>query len=229
MVLDLFSGLGGWSQAFKDRGHSIITIDNEPKFKPTICRDIMELKPDYFKDDEGININFDIVLASPPCNCFSVASVYRHWDKDTKKPKDEATRQAIRLIGHTLNLIMNIQPRFWILENPRGMLRRVLGPPAVTTYFASWATEEEISIRRAAIRDYRPGSRTKKPTDLWGVIPKGIKWKEPKEWLAAPRGSSRGTQGLKDAALRAKIPYELSKVICLACEKEILGVKKGGA
>lgn len=33
-VLDLFSGLGGWSAAFKDRGHTVFTVDVHPDFKP---------------------------------------------------------------------------------------------------------------------------------------------------------------------------------------------------
>lgn len=37
-VLDLFSGLGGWSAAFRDRGHEVITLDIEPKFKPDIVK-----------------------------------------------------------------------------------------------------------------------------------------------------------------------------------------------
>jgi len=45
-VLDLFSGLGGWSQAFKDRGHEVVTVDIAPKFAPIICKDIMELTPE---------------------------------------------------------------------------------------------------------------------------------------------------------------------------------------
>ena len=43
-VLDLFSGLGGWSAAFKDRGHAVTTLDIEPKFKPDIVKDILEIK-----------------------------------------------------------------------------------------------------------------------------------------------------------------------------------------
>ena len=42
-VLDLFSGLGGFSQAFKDRGHKVTTLDNNPEFNPDICIDIMML------------------------------------------------------------------------------------------------------------------------------------------------------------------------------------------
>jgi hypothetical protein len=207
-VLDLFSGLGGWSQAFKDRGHEVVTVDINPKFNPTIVADVMNLTP---KDFEKYG-QFDIILASPPCNCFSVASVYRHWDKDTKRPKDEETRHAIRLVGHTIWLILNLQPRWWILENPRGMMRKVLGKPVVTTYFASWQTENDN--RKPVF----------KATDLWGVIPEGIKWKKPKTWQDAPRGARTGTQGIKDAELRAKIPYGLSLAVCLACERELKSI-----
>ena len=215
-VLDMFSGLGGFSQAFKDRGHDVVTIDIEKKFNPTICTDIMKITPKELIEGYG---EFDIVLASPPCNCFSVASEYRHWDKKTKKPKDQQTREAIKLIGHTINMIMNLQPRFWILENPRGMLRNVLGKPTVTTFFASW------------------GHWALKPTDLWGVHPE-IDWKKPKKWEKAPRGSKTGVQGIngnkyqkaypenmsmkvRKPELRALIPYELSMAICIACEKEL--------
>jgi hypothetical protein len=59
-----------------------------------------------------------------------------------------------------------------------------------------------------------------KATDLWGVLP-DVKWDKPKTWVKAPRGSRTGTQGIKDSALRAKIPYGLSLAVCLACEREM--------
>ena len=79
-VLDLFSGLGGWSQAFKDRGHLVFTVDIEPKFKPNMTADILNLSA---QDFPKVSSGWDVILASPPCNAFSVASVYRHW-KDGK-------------------------------------------------------------------------------------------------------------------------------------------------
>lgn len=215
-VLDLCSGLGGFSQAFKDIHHEVITVDVEPRFNPTICKDVMELQPKDFSQYG----QFDVILASPPCNCFSIASVYRHWDKTTKKPKDEQTKQAIRLVGHVLWLIINLNPRFWVLENPRGMLRNVLGKPQITTFFASWQDWEERQDSLKAFHDVRKPSF--KATDLWGVFPEGIKWQKPKDWVKAPRGSKVGTQGIKDKDLRAKIPYGLSFAICIACERELL-------
>ena len=213
-VLDLFSGLGGWSQAFKDRGHDVVTIDNDPKFKADIVTDLSKVDHLEFWDSTP----FDIILASPPCNCFSIASVYRHWDKDTKKPKDEETRKAIRLVGNTIKLILDLQPRWWILENPRGMLRNVLGKPSATTYFASWQSDNEREDTLKAFHDKRKPAL--KATDLWGVLP-DMEFSNPLKWEKAPRGSRSGIQGIKDSALRAKIPYGLSLAVCIACEKEI--------
>lgn len=221
-VLDLFSGLGGWSKAFLDRGHNVVTIDIEKKFNPTICLDIMKINAKELTEGYG---EFDVILASPPCNCFSVSSVYHHWDKITKRPKDEATYESIKLIGHTINLILNIFPRFWILENPRGMLRRVIGKPNATVTYCQY------------------GKKIMKPTDLWGVFPKAFKPKSCKNKdkcrQGNPRSSIYGTQGINlkafqknkfsylvkggegNSALRALIPYQLSMAVCLACEKEL--------
>lgn len=219
-VLDLFSGLKGWSEAFEDRGHKVTTVDIEPRFKPTILNDIMNLTP---KDFEKYG-QFDIILASPPCNCFSVMSISRHWNKD-KTPKED-TKKAIQMIGHTIELILNLHPRWWILENPRGMMRRVLGKPSVETTFAAWLTLKDIEFMssKSGKEHFNKNYFVKKPTDLWGVIPKRVKWKEPKKWEYAPRGSRKGIQGIKRADLRAKIPYGLSLAICLACEKEITNI-----
>jgi len=211
-VLDLFSGLKGWSQAFADRGHRVVTVDIENKFEPSICADIRDLSAEDFRKYG----QFDIVLASPPCNCFSIARVFDHWTKD-RRPKDEATFDAIDLVAHAIRLILKLYPRWWILENPRGMLRHILGKPSKTTFFASW------------------GHFAYKPTDLWGVLPEGIGWRKPKKWQKAPRGSNKGIAGLRGdrvkqctenmgnvvraPALRAKIPYGLSEAVCLACER----------
>jgi site-specific DNA-cytosine methylase len=221
-VLDLFSGLGGWSQAFKERGHEIICVDNESKFKPDICADIMFLSDNDFRKYGKI----DIILASPPCNNFSVASVYRHWDKDTGMPKDQKTIDSIKLVAHTLELIVSLMPYFWVLENPRGMMRRVLGLPQKTTYFASWATLNEFFKIKAAWLGIGTHFSGLKPTDIWGHLPPSIIWREPVVWDKAARGSKTGTQGKINAAERAKIPYGLSLEMCLACERDLAKYSK---
>jgi len=196
-VLDLFCGLKGFSQAFEERGHDVTTVDILPKFKPTFVADVMNLTPESFNDR---CYHFDVVLASPPCNCFSVASIRHHWVDG--KPKETA-KEAIKLVSHTIDLILNIHPSYWYLENPRGMLRTVLGLPQVTTFFASW------------------GEQRLKPTDIWGRLAP-MEWKKPEGWLRTPRGCKYwGTQAVNKKDERGKIPYPLSEAICKACEKAL--------
>jgi len=202
-VLDLFCGLGGFSQAFKDRNHDVVTIDIEDKFNPTICTDIMKITPKELIEGYG---EFDVILASPPCNCFSCMSISRYWKNGL--PLEE-TKKSIELVKHTLNLIYDIHPKFWFMENPMGMLRTVIGNPPVLVYYAQY------------------GEDRLKPTDIWGRHPKGFKDmqitdKSLLDYTKCPRGSKiGGTQGMKNAEVRAKIPYQLSECICKLVEKNI--------
>ena len=201
-VLDLFSGLGGFSQAFKDNGHTVITLDNEERFNPTICMNILDVNAKELIEGYG---PFDVVLASPPCECFSVASIGHHWRNGLP---DEDTKRSIEIVKHTLNLIIDLHPKYWFMENPRAMMRTIIGNPPVTVYYAQY------------------GEDRLKPTDIWGRHPSGFKEMQIRDksllnYTPAPRGSRNGTQGLKGSAERAKIPYQLSNTICKLCEMNI--------
>jgi len=212
-IIDLFCGLKGWSQAFEQEDNEIITVDILEKFRPTIVADIMHLTAKDFKQFG----RFDAILASPPCNCFSVASVYRHW-KDGK-PKDEDTVKAIELVKHTLKLIEDLNPKWWILENPTGMLRKVIGLPAYQ------------------ISQCQYGRSVMKPTDLWGRLPESFVPKKCKAGSPchekASRSAKTGVQGINNSfsnlgsrgkELRAKIPLGLSQAVYQAI-KESLSIK----
>jgi len=105
VVLDLFSGLGGWSKAFKDREHTVITVDNNKEFNPDICIDIMEFEPEQY---------YDVVLASPPCTEFSKSMMPDSWNKNrTVNPDTTLTEKTIEIIN-------KIKPKYWIIENVCG-------------------------------------------------------------------------------------------------------------
>jgi len=108
-VLDLFSGLGGWSKAFQDRGHKVVTVDIEKKFNPTICKDVMKLT---HKDFNGYD--FDIVLASPPCTEFSKDTMPDSWNKN------RIANPNTLLLQKTLKIIYWVDPKYWIIENVSG-------------------------------------------------------------------------------------------------------------
>ena len=165
---------------------------------------------DYFDADErdiltltaeGLIAKYgqpDFIWASPPCTAFSVASIGRHWNTD-RTPKTELARFNQTLVAHTIKLIKGLKPRKgWLMENPRGMLRTL---PVVQ------------GLQRWTITYCQYGDTRMKPTDLWGEL----------DWTprqpckngspcheAAPRGSRTGTQGIKGAKDRSRVPYELS-------------------
>ena len=105
-VLDLFSGLGGFSQAFRDRGHEVVTVDIEAGFRPSIRADIRHLP---IKS----SARFDVILASPPCDEFAKASM--PWLRKDAKPD-------ITLLKATIRVIHELRPRFWVIENVRGAI-----------------------------------------------------------------------------------------------------------
>lgn len=214
-VVDLYSGMGGmtdthggWGDAFRRRGHKVVTIDWEAKFEPDIVADVFTLRAEEIIEKLGATP--DIVLASPPCECFSVASISTHWTGGSRAyvPRDDKTRQALRLVQRTLELITELNPRMWIVENPRGVMRKI----------------EPMSLQdRVTVTYCQYGESRMKPTDIWGGHPDT--WR-PRPMCKngdpcherAPRGAKTGTQGIKGSAARAIIPYQLSYEMCLAAE-----------
>jgi len=210
-VLDLFSGLQGWSQPFRDRGHEVVCVELDEKF-PADWRDVMTFQP----KDWGY---FDIILASPPCTSFSMMSIGKHWTHE-HEPKTETARMGRALVQRTLDLVQEMGPRFWIMENPRAKLRKM---PLVQHL-------ERRTVWYCTYGDKTPdGQLRAKPTDLWGSFPALLDLRpecqnfrgvgEPHH-AAAPRGSRTSTQGMNKAE-SAKIPYELAMDVCLAAERTI--------
>src|SRR5438094_503227 len=142
-VLDLFSGFGTWMDPFRDAGHEVVSVDLNPRFKPTICADVKKLAYPSL-DLKG---PFDGVIASPPCEMFSIARNFHHGHPPDKQ------RDALGVVASTFRLIAQIQPNWFVVENPRGKLRKFIGPPKETIYLCSY------------------GSNWMKPTDLWGKYP----------------------------------------------------------
>jgi len=200
-ILELFSGTESFSTAARLRGHTAFTIDNEEKFGPSLCKDILEVTT------EDIPCRPDIIWASPPCQCFSVATIGRNWDPDTLEPKTEGARISKLLVMKTLELIDELEPRFFFIENPRAMLRKM---PFMR------------GMLRATVTYCKYGETYQKPTDIWHNC---MAWGPRPPCYAgsscherAPRGSRKGVQGLKGATERGIVPYELCEEILIDIE-----------
>ena len=200
LIFDFFSGTGSSTQPFADAGHTVVTFELSTNFAATEHVDIRTLTPDYLIATYGTP---DFIWASPPCTTFSVASISHHWVKGGLHPEPR-THEAVlaqELVAHTLYLIRALKPTHgWLLENPRGMLRKL---PVVKDY------------KRQTVSYCTYGDTRMKPTDLWGNVPGWI----PKDMCrnrmpcheSAPRGAKTGTQGLRGTADRSRVPYELGQ------------------
>ena len=198
-ILDLFSGTGSATQAFKDRGHEVIKVELDKQFDADY-RDVLDL-------DVVALGKFDFVWASPPCTAFSVASIGHHWNMD-KTPKTDMALTGQALVERTIEIIKQLNPSASLIENPRGMLRKM-------PFMAA--------LPRTTVTYCQYGDTRMKPTDLWGYVPgwearpackNGDSCHQP-----APRGSRTGTQGIQGAKNRSKLPYQLGEELCQALER----------
>lgn len=206
--LDLFAGLKGWTEPFADRGHETFTVELNPAFAPDLQMDILDLEP------SDLPWLPDIILASPPCTSFTMMSVGKNWtsadDPDPHQPKTRTAEMGRELVLRTLYLIEQLEPRFFIIENPRARLR-------------SLPFLKHLERREVWYCQY--GHPTAKPTDLWGVFPpsfvtRPICHNGSPDHVSAPRGSQTGTQGMGSAA-SAKVPYQLGLAVCQAAERDL--------
>ena len=193
-TLELFSGTKSFSKVSKALGHNTVTIDNDYKLKPTWVESVLDIKE--------LPLYLDVVWTSPPCTAFSVASIGKHWDKDTREPKSEGADLGLALLDKTISLIAQSKPKYWFIENPRGMMRKV-----IDKVFVKYGLTDYV---RHTVTYCQYGDDRMKPTDIWTNC---HDWK-PKQpckngmpcHVSAPRGSRTGTQGIKGAKDRGVIP-----------------------
>lgn len=198
LIFDFFAGTGSSTQAFKDAGHTVITFELDPSFEATENVDILSLTADYLVEKYG---KPDFVWASPPCTAFSVASIGHHWQivDGAPVPRTDAAEFNQTLVAHARAIAEELNPRFgFLIENPRGMLRKL---PVVS------------GLEQRTVTYCQYGDDRMKPTDLWGSVPGWVARHACKNGdvchVPAPRGSKTGTQGLKNAKERSRVPYEL--------------------
>jgi hypothetical protein len=206
-VLDLFCGLGGFSAAFEDSERwQVTTVDIEPDFDPDIVADVMDLQPSDFERD------FDVILASPPCQYLNTAGNHDKWDFDRRVPVAPESENAVALFYHALGLIHALSPTYWYIENPRrSRIRWFIGAPDEWVAYCQY------------------GKNYQKQTGLWGhFAPMTFKRCSGTGGCHVSNTDDDGTEAIasmndKGQAERSLVPYELSDAIRKACERGLDG------
>ena len=103
--------------SFIETGHDVTGVDSEEWCDPPAGAKFIKANLEDWVPDE----HYDVILASPPCTEFSIIK------KDTAMyPYDE--RIGLDLVWRAFYIIQKVKPKYWVLENVKG-LSEFLGPP----------------------------------------------------------------------------------------------------
>jgi len=135
IALDLYSGTGAATAAFRRRGWSVFTVDLDQAGGPDVVGDVRKLPI------SGGGVDF--LWASPPCAGFS--------DANPNNRLAIAGRPSLECIFATLQAVRDLRPRFWILENVRGAIPflgipvQKIGPWCLWGYFPPIQVSAELA------------------------------------------------------------------------------------
>ena len=114
-ILDLCSGLGGWTEAFVQGGWNVIRIENNPDLQYVP----FTLELDVLSWEEWINDipHPDVIVASPPCLEFSTAY---GAPGPTARRSGKEWKPDMSVVKACLDIIDYLKPTTWVLENVHG-------------------------------------------------------------------------------------------------------------
>lgn len=209
-VLELFAGTRCVSKAFEKRGHQTFSVEWDKNFENIdLYEDVNSLTIDKVKElCGGIP---DVVWASPDCTTYSVAAISHHRVKNLNNGNLDPITNYAKFCDKTnrylIELINNLNPTYYFIENPRGGLRKM---------------DFMRQLPRYTVTYCKYGDKRMKPTDIWTNHPNPLFKPACKNGdschISAPRGSKTGTQGLKNSVIRSQIPAELCEHIVDICE-----------
>lgn len=208
-VLELFAGTRSIGKAFEAHGHQVFSVEWNKDFENIdLYADISQVTAQDILDKFG---QPDVIWASPDCTTFSVAAISHHRRKNEETgnldPISDYAKFCDMVDQHVLDLIRELKPTFWFIENPRGGMRKMTWMQGLPRYTVTYC---------------QYGDTRMKPTDIWTNHPDPrfrpmCKNGDPCH-EKAPRGSRTGTQGLKGSKDRSIIPEALCKHIVDICE-----------
>ena len=208
-ILELFAGTRSIGKSFEKKGHEVFSVEWDRQHENIdLYIDINDLTSEMVIQKFG---KPDIIWASPDCTTYSIAGISHHRIKEESgnlKPISDKAKFSDETIKHVLDLIRELKPKYFFIENPRGGLRKM---------------EFMQDINKYTITYCQYGDNRMKPTDIFTnhfepnfkpMCKNGDPCHE-----SAPRGSKTGTQGINGKVDRSRIPEKLCDYIVSICEE----------
>jgi hypothetical protein len=167
VVVSLCDYSGNWPRPWIEAGHTVVQYDLKHG------DDVTSLTGDQImRDIAATGTAVDtllgnapqvlMVLAAPPCTDFSVSGA-QYWPQ---KDANGTTDKALAVLDACVRLVNELEPVYWMLENPvgrLGKLRPSLGKPFYFQphQYARYAPDKNAELY------------TKK-TGIWGCFEKGL-------------------------------------------------------
>jgi DNA (cytosine-5)-methyltransferase 1 len=121
IAVDLFAGAGGMTLGFEQAGFDVLAaVELDPihasvheynfPFWTTICRSVSETSAQEIRELSTIgDRDIDVVFGGPPCQGFSLMG------------KRDLGDERNSLVFNFLRLVLDLQPKYFVMENVRGM------------------------------------------------------------------------------------------------------------
>ena len=121
IAVDLFAGAGGMTLGFEQAGFDVLAaVELDPihasvhqynfPFWTVICKNVAETTGKEIRELSKIgDRDIDVVFGGPPCQGFSLMG-----KRDFKDDRNS-------LVYHYLRLVVDLRPKFFVMENVRGM------------------------------------------------------------------------------------------------------------
>jgi hypothetical protein len=198
LAIDLFCGLGGWTEGLLAEGYEVVGFDNERHVygdhrypAQLVVQDVLTLHGSQFR-------NAALIVASPPCQAYSYRAM--PWKRAKALPPPDNTlfeacfriqREAIEAAGRHIPLVV---------ENVRGAQKWVGRARWTFGAFALWGDVPALMPIRANSEGVKCGGD----------------WFNASQPSISRTTSSRSPQRRAAVALISKIPLPLSRHIARA-------------
>jgi site-specific DNA-cytosine methylase len=211
-ALELFAGTRSIGKVFEKQGHEVYSIEWDKKHESIDWyEDILKISATDILQRFG---RPDVIWASPDCSSYSIAAISHHRTKEDDgnlAPKSDYAKFCDKVNKHVLEIIEDLEPKYFFIENPRGGMRKMNFMKDLPRYTVTYC---------------QYGDSRMKPTDIWTNHPnpqfKPMCKNGDSCHVSAPRGAKTGTQGLKGSIERSRIPNELCEHIVKISSLEMI-------